>query len=89
MLERDGCRCQYCGAPAVHVDHIIPKALRRRHHIADDDVRYLTSACAVCNWRKLTRRLAPVAWAERLHELPGTGWRIWRGDVETLHEVVK
>jgi len=56
VLTRDGWRCQYCGMPAIHVDHVVPKALRRRHHIDDSDPAYLAAACGPCNWRKGTRR---------------------------------
>lgn len=89
VLERDGYRCQYCGAPAVHVDHIIPRALRRRHRLADNDPAYMAAACSTCNWRKGTRKLATAAWADRLHELPGRGWRVWHGDPESLRSVVR
>ena len=70
--------CAYCGkARAIHKDHIVPKALRRRHGGWDD---VTVPACGPCNWRKGTLRLVPPSWADRLHELPGVKpWRVWDG----------
>jgi hypothetical protein len=68
----------------VHLDHIVPKALRRRHPGFDDLV---VPACAPCNWRKGTRRLVPVGFD--MSTLPGKGWREWDGDPEALRHVVK
>lgn len=28
--------CAYCGAPAVHADHVVPKSLRKTHRAAYD-----------------------------------------------------
>jgi len=89
VLERDSHRCQYCGGRAIHADHLIPVALRRRHHLSSTDIDFMTAACGPCNWRKGTRRLVPVSWADRLTELPGRGWRTWDGSVEALRVVVK
>lgn len=50
ILERDEWICQYCGAPAEHVDHIIP---RRRGGSDDED--NLVAACARCNLSKGAR----------------------------------
>ncbi len=79
FLSRHGRVCAYCGGTAEHRDHIIPKAMRRRHHIKDSDERYHVAACGPCNWRKATRRYAPPSWADRLGELPGRGWQVWSG----------
>lgn len=80
ILERDGYRCQYCQGRATTMDHLIPKAERRRHGIADDDERYLVACCLDDNLRKATRRLVPPSWAGRLSELPGTRpWAVWSG----------
>lgn len=67
--------CSYCQkAPAIHMDHIVPKALRRMHPGFDD---LTVPACGPCNWRKGTRRYAPVGFD--LVGLPGKGWQHWDG----------
>lgn len=72
--------CQYClTAQATHIDHVVPRAMRRRHGIKDSDPTYHVPACGPCNWRKGTRRYAPASWAGRLGELPGKGWQLWDG----------
>jgi 5-methylcytosine-specific restriction endonuclease McrA len=48
VLARDGYTCRNCGAPAEHVDHIIPLARG-----GTDTVQNLRATCARCN---LTRR---------------------------------
>jgi 5-methylcytosine-specific restriction endonuclease McrA len=88
ILARDGYRCAYCGGRAIHADHIVPVALRRRHR-GYAGAEFLVAACGDCNWRKGTRRLAPASFAARLGELPGSGWRVWDGSVEMLREVVR
>lgn len=86
VLERDNWQCQYCGGRAIHADHIVPIAMRRRHKGFDGD-EWLTASCGPCNWRKGTRRLAPASFADRLDQLPGT-WRIWDGSIETLRDTI-
>lgn len=86
ILARDGYRCRYCGDRAVHADHVVPVALRRRHKGYDGD-EWLVASCAADNWRKGTRRLAPPDFD--LSTLPGSGWRNWNGDVEALRTVVR
>jgi 5-methylcytosine-specific restriction endonuclease McrA len=44
--------CSYCGAPAEHIDHIVP--LRRG---GSGDWDNLTAACAACNMSKSTKSL--------------------------------
>ena len=39
----------------------------------------MVAACVSCNLRKGTGRYAPESWAERLSELPGKGWQVWKG----------
>ena len=80
VFERDQWQCQYCGDRAVHIDHIICKALRRRHRLPDNDPAFLVAACFACNVRRGTLRLIPPSFADRISELPGTKpWRVWRG----------
>lgn len=47
VLERDGYRCQVCGAPAEHVDHIV-----RVCDGGTDDPANLRATCAACNLRR-------------------------------------
>ncbi|HZD65682.1 MAG TPA: HNH endonuclease [Acidimicrobiales bacterium] len=64
VFARDGHRCQYCGAAAESIDHVIPRS-RGGTHTWDNVV----AACRPCNTRKedqllseagLTLRRAPV-----------------------------
>lgn len=77
--------CSYClTAHAIHKDHIVPKALRRRHEGWDEET---VPACGPCNWRKGTRRLVPMDY-ERFAELPGIRpWAEWDGSEEMLKEI--
>jgi 5-methylcytosine-specific restriction endonuclease McrA len=52
VFARDGHRCQYCGAPAESLDHVIPKS-RGGEHSWDNVV----AACRPCNVRKRDRFL--------------------------------
>lgn len=82
--------CAYCQQrPGIHKDHVVAKAMRRRHHIADNDERYHVRACASCNWIKSTRKLYPRGFDVSL--LPGklSLWREWDGSQEMLRKVVK
>jgi 5-methylcytosine-specific restriction endonuclease McrA len=58
ILERDGFRCRYCGAPApevrLHVDHVIPVIAG-----GSDDPENLVAACEDCNLGKSARVLVP------------------------------
>lgn len=83
ILARDEHVCAYCGGRAIHADHIVPVALRRRHPGFDTD-EYKVAACGPCNWRKGSLRRAPMGFDLSL--LPGgKPWRHWDGDVGTLY----
>ncbi len=78
VFARDGWVCQYCGAPAENVDHVIPKS-RGGRHVWDNVV----AACRRCNSKKENRlaheaglrlRSAPV--------IPRDGLRLSLGRVE-------
>jgi len=47
IFARDGHRCQYCGAQAENIDHIVPRSKGGQH--AWDNV---VAACRRCNARK-------------------------------------
>lgn len=50
IFDRDGGFCRYCGAPAEHVDHIMPRCQG-----GTDDHDNLVAACAACNLHKHAR----------------------------------
>jgi 5-methylcytosine-specific restriction endonuclease McrA len=52
VFARDGHRCQYCGASAENIDHVIPRSKGGPH--AWDNV---VAACRPCNTRKRDRML--------------------------------
>jgi 5-methylcytosine-specific restriction endonuclease McrA len=77
IFARDGHRCQYCGAPAENIDHVVPKSKGGRH--AWDNV---VAACRRCNTRKrdhlleesgMKLRRLPAAPRERTWVLLATG----------------
>ena len=50
VFARDGHRCQYCGAHAENIDHVVPRS-RGGEHIWENVV----AACRPCNSRKEDR----------------------------------
>jgi 5-methylcytosine-specific restriction endonuclease McrA len=52
VFARDGHRCQYCGASAENIDHVIPRSKGGLH--AWDNV---VASCRPCNARKRDRLL--------------------------------
>ncbi len=50
VFARDGGRCQYCGAPAENIDHVVPRS-RGGQHVWENVV----AACRPCNTRKEDR----------------------------------
>ncbi|MHB1931130.1 MAG: HNH endonuclease [Acidimicrobiales bacterium] len=52
VFARDGHRCQYCGASAENIDHVVPRSKGGPH--AWDNV---VAACRPCNTRKRDRML--------------------------------
>lgn len=81
--------CAYCEKErAVHRDHILSRALRRKHPGWDD---VTVPSCGTCNWLKGTRRLVPPSWEHRipeLEELSGKRWAVYRGGA-TPKEVLR
>jgi len=55
VFARDGGRCQYCGATAENIDHVIPRS-RGGEHVWENVV----AACRPCNTRKEDRYLQEV-----------------------------
>ncbi|MDX6436767.1 MAG: 5-methylcytosine-specific restriction enzyme [Gaiellaceae bacterium] len=47
VLVRDDYRCQHCGKPATHADHVLPKAAGGSDHIGN-----LEALCTDCNLLK-------------------------------------
>jgi len=77
VFARDGHRCQYCGAAAENIDHVVPRS-KGGGHTWDNVV----AACRRCNTRKedrllhdsgLTLRRKPTAPRERGWILVATG----------------
>jgi len=73
VFVRDGHRCQYCGANAENIDHIVPRS-RGAEHVWDNVV----AACRRCNHTKADRSLAELGWV--LPNPPrtpsGAAWRL-------------
>jgi 5-methylcytosine-specific restriction endonuclease McrA len=55
VFARDGHRCQYCGAQAENIDHVVPRS-RGGRHVWDNVV----ASCRRCNTRKEDRTLEEV-----------------------------
>jgi hypothetical protein len=60
ILRRDGGVCQYCGAPATTVDHVVPRAGGGGGGggAYADHPSNLVAACSDCNRRKSSRSAA-------------------------------
>jgi hypothetical protein len=92
VFARDGHRCQYCGASAENIDHVIPRSKGGSH--AWDNV---VASCRTCNTRKRDRlledsgmrlRRRPAAPRERTWIIAASGAvripagdRLWHADV--------
>src|ERR1700684_2199923 len=71
VFARDGHRCQYCGAPAENIDHVVPKSRGGLH--AWDNV---VAACRRCNAAKEDRLLEETNF--HLHHRPRAPHsRVW------------
>src|SRR5688572_21263580 len=72
IFLRDGHRCQYCGAAAENIDHVVPRS-RGGTHTWDNVV----AACRPCNARKEDRLLSEVT-SMRLRSAPSApSGRVW------------
>lgn len=76
VMARDGHRCQYCGAHADSIDHVVPRS-RGGEHVWDNVV----AACRPCNVHKRDRMLKDSGM--RLKRTPtaphGIAWSIMAG----------
>lgn len=76
VMARDGHRCQYCGAHADSIDHVVPRS-RGGEHVWDNVV----AACRPCNVHKRDRMLKDSGM--RLKRAPtaphGIAWSIMAG----------
>ena len=64
VFVRDGHGCQYCGARAETVDHVVPRSRGGRHTWEN-----VVAACRLCNANKRDRLLCETAM--RLRRAPG------------------
>jgi 5-methylcytosine-specific restriction endonuclease McrA len=78
VFARDGWTCQYCGAPAENLDHVVPKS-RGGAHTWDNVV----AACRRCNSKKENRLIedAGLRLASRPYA-PRDGFRLSLGRLE-------
>jgi 5-methylcytosine-specific restriction endonuclease McrA len=60
VFARDGSRCQYCGAAAENLDHVVPRSRGGQHTWEN-----VVAACRRCNARKEDRLPAEAGMALR------------------------
>src|SRR5258706_11238828 len=62
VFARDGSRCQYCGAVAESIDHVVPRSRGGLHGWEN-----VVAACRPCNARKRDRLLSETTMNLRRH----------------------
>ncbi|MFM7719334.1 MAG: HNH endonuclease [Actinomycetota bacterium] len=78
VFARDGWVCQYCGAPAENLDHVIPRS-KGGLHVWENVV----AACRRCNAKKENRRLEDLGLRlARRPFAPSDGFRLSLGRLE-------
>ncbi len=78
VFARDGWSCQYCGAAAENLDHVVPKS-RGGSHTWDNVV----AACRRCNSRKENRLIEDAGLRlARRPVAPPDGFRLSLGRLE-------
>ncbi|MBI4259361.1 MAG: HNH endonuclease [Actinobacteria bacterium] len=78
VFARDGWACQYCGAPAENVDHVIPRSRGGAHTWEN-----VVAACRRCNSRKKNRLHHEVGLRlSRSPFIPSDGFRLSLGKLE-------
>jgi len=78
VFARDDWTCQYCGAPAENLDHVVPRSRGGTHTWEN-----VVAACRRCNSRKENR--LPEDAGLRLHRgpfAPADGFRLSLGRLE-------
>ena len=73
IFARDGHRCQYCGAQAENVDHIVPRSKGGPHAWEN-----CVASCMRCNHSKADRLIEELGWTmNRVPAAPrGAHWRL-------------
>ena len=78
VFARDDCDCQYCGAPAENLDHVIPRS-RGGEHVWENVV----ASCRRCNAKKENRLLSEASLHLARHPFaPSDGFRLSLGRPE-------
>ena len=78
VFARDAWSCQYCGAPAENLDHIVPRSRGGEHSWEN-----VVAACRRCNSRKENRRLEDAGLRlVRRPFAPSDGFRLSLGRLE-------
>ena len=72
IFLRDNHRCQYCGAAAENIDHVVPRS-RGGVHAWENVV----AACRPCNARKEDRLLSEVTSMRLRHPPSAPTGRVW------------
>jgi 5-methylcytosine-specific restriction endonuclease McrA len=62
VFARDGGRCQYCGAPAENIDHVIPRSKGGPHTWEN-----VVAACRPCNAKKQDHHMGETTMVLRHH----------------------
>jgi len=65
VFARDGHRCQYCGATAENIDHVVPRSKGGTHSWEN-----VVASCRPCNMRKEDHLLADTALTLRRSPAP-------------------
>jgi 5-methylcytosine-specific restriction endonuclease McrA len=66
VMARDGGRCVWCGAPASHADHVVPRSMG-----GPDTLANLVAACRACNLARGARIGPPPKQAAARRIRPG------------------
>ncbi|MFI5056455.1 MAG: HNH endonuclease [Actinomycetota bacterium] len=78
VFARDGWACQYCGATAENLDHVLPRS-RGGLHVWENVV----AACRRCNAKKMDRTPQEAGFhLSRRPFAPSDGFRLTLGSVE-------
>jgi 5-methylcytosine-specific restriction endonuclease McrA len=81
IFARDGHRCQYCGATAESIDHVVPRSRGGKHSWEN-----VVAACRPCNVRKRDKLLHETSMRLRRPPLSPTGMSWLTLGVSTVPE---